>query len=158
METEVPAAADVLLQVEGLLPGGALGGVEDAHVGGAGRPPGLVNSADIGSVGSPHAMIEAAGSDGRPHFGHVGVLRVGSPATAGSLRRRHHLETSRNFLTGTEEGENFPAEDNADGPENEEMEKYPRVGEDEERILEEVSDVHGWARSRFYFYLEYETV
>ena len=42
--------------------------------------------------------------------------------------------------------QNFPAENNSGGPEDEEMEKYPRVGEDEEIILQEVSDVHGQVR------------
>ena len=39
--------------------------------------------------------------------------------------------------------EDFPAEHNGDGPEDEQVEKYPRVGQDVERILQEISDVHG---------------
>ena len=98
----------------------------------------MVQSAHVGCIRRPRD-----GSDWRSH---VGALRVESPAD--SFRRRHqrilHLKNSRSFLTGADEREDFPAEDSADGPEDDEVEKYPRVSQDVERILQEVSDVHGW--------------
>ena len=85
----------------------------------------MVYSAHVSGVGRSHD-----GSDWGSHHGHVEVLRVGSPA--GSFNWRH-----------TDEGKHFPAEDNGDGPEDEEVEKYPRIGKDVERILQEVRDIHG---------------